>query len=170
MLIAVAPVAGSVILLLIWYANPARAAEIADVIGVVVAVLGLGASFISFSTARRRTQATPGSSILSDRIELLRENLSTSSSLIEEISAELQVQTTALDRIRTEAEENRRLAALHQDEADAVRQLVETTIQRAQGMSMVRNKQQQWLFFLAGLFLAVPLGVAGNFVYALVVN
>jgi hypothetical protein len=104
---------------------------------------------------------------LAGRVEALRANLAQSGSLIEEINAELHLQTTALDRIRAEAEQNQRLAALHKVEADAVRDLVAATIEGAQARAAHPSRRQQWLFFLAGLFFSVPLGVVGNFVYAM---
>jgi hypothetical protein len=112
-------------------------------------------------------QLTPAPT-LTDRIETLRENLGQSSTLINEINAELQLQTAALERIRAEAEENQRLAALHREEADAVRQLVSTTIEGAQSESVKQSKRSSWLFFLAGLLFSVPLGVGVNFLYDLI--
>ncbi|MCA1709321.1 MAG: hypothetical protein LC808_41000, partial [Actinobacteria bacterium] len=79
-----------------------------------------------------------------------------------------ELQTTALARIRAEAEQNRRLAALHQDEADAVRELMEATLRRAQTQSTMLSGQQQWRFFFGGLFFSIPLGVVGNLLYDLV--
>lgn len=104
---------------------------------------------------------------LSDRIEVLRCNLVASASVIAEITAEMNVQTTALDRIRAEAEQNRALAALHKDEADAVKHLVEATIHTAQSTTAKQGKRQQWLFFLSGLLLGIPLSILANFVYDL---
>jgi hypothetical protein len=75
---------------------------------------------------------------------------------------------TSLDRIRAEAEENRNLAALHKDEADAVKKLVETTIHTAQNTTTEQGKRQQWLFFLSGLLLGIPLSILANFLYDLV--
>jgi len=105
---------------------------------------------------------------LADRIEDLRANLNQSSAIITEINAEVELQTTTLERIRAEAEQNRRLAALHQDEADAVRELVEATLRRAQTQSTKLSGRQQWGFFFGGLLFSIPLGVVGNFLYDLV--
>jgi hypothetical protein len=140
-----------------------------DVLLTVGSILGLLGSLASLLLARRTATDTPAASqppTIRDRIDQLRENLGTSRSLIEEITAEMDVQVAALERIRAEAEENQRLAALNQDEADAVRKLVETTIQSAHGRSTAAGKRQQRWYFVAGLCLAIPLGVAGNFIYA----
>jgi hypothetical protein len=104
---------------------------------------------------------------LSNRIEMLRDNLKVSDAIIAEITAELNLQMTSLDRIRAEAEENRNLAALHKDEADAVKKLVET-IHTAQNTTTEQGKRQQWMFFVAGLLLGIPPSVLANFVYDLV--
>ncbi|WP_179118371.1 hypothetical protein [Saccharothrix sp. ALI-22-I] len=116
---------------------------------------------------RRPHVPDPAVSPLADRIELLRENLRASDEIMREIHAELNLQTAALDRIRAEAERNRALAALHKDEAEAVKQLVEATIHSAQGTTVKQSRRQQWLFFLSGLFLGVPLSIGANFLYDL---
>jgi hypothetical protein len=140
----------------------------------LVTAVATGVGAVLAARLGRKLDAAPrvGSeepvSSLPDRIEHLRQNLSQSSSLIDEINAELQVQVTALDRIRAEAEENQRLAALHKDEAEAVRQLIATTIEHSQGRATKLSKRSQWLFFLAGLLSSVPLGVGVNFLYDLI--
>jgi hypothetical protein len=117
----------------------------------------------------RRRSAPPPPPTLSDRIERLRKNLSESTSLMSAINAELHVQTTALERIRAEADENQKLAALHKNEAEAVRLLVATTIERSsQGKTARQIRRSQWLFFLAGLIISIPIGVGVNFLYDLI--
>ena len=96
------------------------------------------------------------------RIEALRANPGASRALIAEIDAEFALQVAAAERIQAEAQENERLAALRRDEAEAVRQFVERTIEGAQARSAKLGSRQQWLFFLAGLPVSVPLGVVGN--------
>jgi hypothetical protein len=56
------------------------------------------------------------------------------------------------------------LAELSAEQAQAVKNLVESI----QGRALRLGGRQPWLFFLAGLFFAVPLGVVGNFVFELV--
>ncbi|MEU5848945.1 hypothetical protein [Saccharopolyspora shandongensis] len=140
-----------------------------------VAVLGLTGSAFSWwfgmrlrrrSLERReewKSRLEPPT--MQGRIETLRANLQASNRLIEEINAELTLRATALERIRAEAEENQRLASLHEAEADAVRGLVSATIRSAQDESSTQSKRQQWWFFLAGLFCSVPLGIGVNFLY-----
>ncbi|MGH3937396.1 MAG: hypothetical protein ACRDTG_01975 [Pseudonocardiaceae bacterium] len=105
---------------------------------------------------------------LAERIEDVWANLSQSSAILAEINAEVELQTTTLERIRAEAEQNRRLAALHQDEADAVRELVEATLRRTQTQSAMLSSRQQWGFFFGGLLFSIPMGIAGNLLYDLV--
>jgi hypothetical protein len=141
-----------------------RTALLAGLVGV-----GALASFWLVMIGRRpsRGSATAAPSTpLGQRITALRDGLTASHELISEITAELDLQTSALERIRAEAEENQRLAALHQAEADAVRRLVETSMAKAQTESTALSTRQQWIFFLAGAVLAVPLGVLGNVVYS----
>jgi hypothetical protein len=107
---------------------------------------------------------------LSDRIEELRDNLASSSSLIDEINAELQLQIAALERMQAEAEQSQRLAALHKEEADAVRKLVATTIESANEKVTRPARRSQRLYFLAGLFVSIPLGMGVNYLYDLIIK
>ena len=130
----------------------------------VLAVIASAGSLFATRVARSVREADQAVPTLTDRINALRSNLAASAFLIEEINAEFDLQTAAAERIRAEAEENQRLAALHKEEAEAVRTLVERTQAKASRLA----GRQQWLFFLAGLLFAVPLGVAGNFAFELV--
>lgn len=100
------------------------------------------------------------------KVEVLRENLAISGQLIAEIEAEFALQIVALDRIKAEAEENQRLAELNKTEADAVRLVITT----AQTQAAKPSRRQQWLFFLAGLFFSIPLGVGVNFLYDMIAH
>ncbi|MGH3929028.1 MAG: hypothetical protein ACRDTF_03515 [Pseudonocardiaceae bacterium] len=135
----------------------------------VVATFELSPARVSRS-ARRAERDTDRAvrPTLAERIEDVRANLSQSSAIIAEINAEVELQTTTLERIRAEAEQNRRLAALHQDEADAVRELVEATLRRTQTQSAMLSSRQQWGFFFGGLLFSIPMGIAGNLLYDLV--
>ncbi|WP_410663457.1 hypothetical protein [Amycolatopsis sp. lyj-84] len=113
---------------------------------------------------RRQDPDLPQAPTLADRIASLQENLSSSSELIDDITAEVHLQAAALERVRAEAEENQRLAALNKEEADAVRAVIES----AHAKGAKPNRRQQWSFFLAGLFFSIPLGVGVNFLYDLI--
>ncbi|GAA5129103.1 hypothetical protein GCM10025762_60390 [Haloechinothrix salitolerans] len=69
--------------------------------------------------------------------------------------------------MRAEAEQNQRLAALHQDEADAVRKLVDTTIKDAHEEAAAIGRRIQWKFFLGGLLASIPIGFIANVIYGL---
>jgi len=128
---------------------------------------GVG-SVISAWQGRRQSSSEPQAQTIDDRINDLRSNLAASSDLIGEINAEFELQVAAAERIKAEAEENQKLAALNEEEAEAVRKVVERTIEGAQTRASKVGGRQQWLFFLAGLLAAIPLGVAGNFAFELV--
>jgi arginyl-tRNA synthetase len=145
--------------------------------GSIAAALGsLLASLLSFRGAKRGVQqaqvavgellAREVAPTIESRIAQLQRNLAASSKLIEEINAEFELQAATAERIKGEAQENRRLAALHEEEAEAVRLVVERTIEGAQSKAARIGVRQQWLFFLAGLLAAVPLAVLANFLFA----
>jgi len=121
---------------------------------------------LAAARAARRTYLPAPPPSVTDRIEQLRSTLAESATLIQEINAEIQLETAALERVRAEADDNRRLASLHQQEADAVKALIDATIRGAQGAEVAQSRRQQRLVFLAGLLLSVPLGVAGNFIFS----
>jgi hypothetical protein len=58
-----------------------------------------------------------------------------------------------------------RLAELKKEEAEAVRKLVEKTVESAQSKVAKLGSLQQWLFFLDGLLSSVPVGVIGNYAF-----
>lgn len=101
-----------------------------------------------------------------DKIDELRETLKRSGDRIKEVQAEFKLQEAALDRIKSETEENQRLAELNKTEADAVRLVIAT----AQAQATKPSRRQQWLFFLAGLFFSVPLGIGVNFLYDIIAH
>lgn len=133
-------------------------------IALLSSLVGGVASAISAWQGRRQSPSTPPAQTMDDRIKELRSNLAASSDLIREINAEFDVQVAAADKIRAEAEQNQRLVELTEQQARTVRELVESV----QGKASRLGSRQQWFFFLAGLFAAIPLGVAGNFAFELV--
>jgi sensor c-di-GMP phosphodiesterase-like protein len=114
----------------------------------------------------RRRPDEPEKPSLVDRINALRDNLDSSAAIITEINAELHLQTASLDRIRAEAEENQRLAALSKDEADAVRAVIESA--QAKGEKPARRQQIFWFF--SGLLASIPIGIVVNFLYDLIAH
>lgn len=83
---------------------------------------------------------------------------------MKKVQSEVDLQVTALTKVKAEAEENQRLAELNKEQAEAVRRVIASTNEAA----AKPNRRQQWLFFLAGLFFSIPLGVGVNFLYDLI--
>ena len=63
---------------------------------------------------------------LDEQIDKLRLNLESSKQLIEQINAEFDLQAAAAAKIKAEADQNQRLAELNADQAQAVKNLVES--------------------------------------------
>ncbi|MDQ3402891.1 MAG: hypothetical protein M3548_05795 [Actinomycetota bacterium] len=138
--------------------------DLEPIIAILVSALGVVASGVVAQIARtvgRRTRPDAAEPNTVDRIEQLRANLGASALLIKQIEAEFQLQVAALGRIKAESEENRRLAELSREQADAVRAVIASANTQAARPA----KRQQWLFFLAGLFFSIPLGIGVNFLY-----
>ena len=127
-------------------------------------LLAGAASFISIALVVIGVANRPRTVAPIDRVAQLRANLEISKFLIRQINAEFDLQVAAAEKIKAEAEQNQRLAELNAEQAQAVKKLVESVQSRASKL----GSRQQWLFFLAGLLTAVPLGVVGNFVFELV--
>ncbi|HEX6351858.1 hypothetical protein [Actinophytocola sp.] len=124
---------------------------------------GLGTVISALLSKRSLPDDDTRTSALPERIERLRTNLSESSHLIEEINAELRMQETALQRIRAEAQTNKDLAALYEEQAEAVRSFIAATIETANEKAAKPGRRAHLLLFLAGLLFSVPLGIGVNF-------
>ncbi len=140
--------------------------DIEPLVAILASVVGVGASGILTDFARRLgRRAVPAlAEPDTDRIEQLRSHLGASAKLIKQIESEFQLQVAALERIKAESEENQRLAELSRAQADAVRAVIASTYDTAARPA----KRQQWLFFGAGLFFSIPLGIGVNFLYDLI--
>ena len=87
-------------------------------------------------------------------------------SKIPEITAEVQLRIESLERLRGDAEHYERLAAIHNKESEAVQRLVQETVTSGLEKASKFDRRFQWYSWLLGIATAVPLGVAGNYVYA----
>src|SRR6266540_557660 len=103
-----------------------------------------------------------------DRIEELRRQLAESAKLLPALQAELELRTTALAALKEDAVHYEQLAALHQEQAAAVQRLVEQTIAIGNTRAQQRNWRQQWAFWLVTLVVGIPVGLLGNYIYALI--
>ena len=100
-------------------------------------------------------------------IDRLRRVLDESIDFIPEMQAEIDLRTAAIEKLQKSAEHYEELAKLNRDEAEAVKRLVDETIRRAQAEVVRRSGREQKLYFLTGLAFSIPLGVVGNFMYAI---
>jgi sensor c-di-GMP phosphodiesterase-like protein len=141
--------------------------DVEPLVTILVSLAGVGASGLLANIARRvgRRAAPESEPDITDRIEQLRSHLGTSAALIKQIESEFQLQVAALDKIKAESEENQRLAELNREQAEAVRAVIASANEKAAKPA----KRQQWLFFGAGLFFSIPLGVGVNYLYDLIV-
>ncbi|HEX8343226.1 MAG TPA: hypothetical protein VF657_00600 [Actinoplanes sp.] len=121
------------------------------------------------------------------RISRIAEALHESQLLISELQSEMDTKVAAVERLRAEEEESRRLASLREEEARAVRNLVSATIESAhrelqRSMEQERDEQQgrlldlqdalksmqesgrkdQARFFLYGVGVSIPIGIVIN--------
>ena len=133
---------------------------------------------VAVEVTRHRTREDAAKVVASDaatetivgRAQRLQEHLADTARLLPALQAELELRTAALDRLQVDAAHYERLAALHRDEAAAVQRLVEQTVALGLERTSRRGGRQQWLFFLLGLAFSVPLGAAGNLLYAWLVK
>ena len=139
-----------------------RAEQYANIFGALLGFIGTAIALTLVRSIRQEgAQGDTKSQNFSERVDRLRTNLSESGALIQELEAEMTVRAAALERLRVEAEDNRRLAAMHKEEAEAVARLVEAIHEKGNS----RSRREQLLLFGAGLATAVPFGVVGNFAY-----
>jgi hypothetical protein len=82
--------------------------------------------------------------------------------LVSELQAEMEATMAALERLRIQNEEYEKLAAVREQEAQAVRRLVESVISGAHTELERSSRRDQALFFVAGLVASVPLGMLVN--------
>ena len=138
------------------------------IVAAVAATLGsLGSLFSAWWSRREAAETNDLAGLdIQQRIEQLQGHLNSSAALMAEIQAEFRLQEASLERIKTDAERNQRLAALHQAEADAVRAVIE----EAQSRGLRLGNRAQWGFFVAGLLSSIPLGIVVNFLYDLMTS
>lgn len=126
-----------------------------------------------------------------DRVERLMNALRESRQLVQELEAEIDTRAAAVKRLQAEEEQNRQLAALREEEARAVRNLVDSVItsahvdlqrQMAEERDEVaktlgglqteivalqkKGRRDQVLFFVFGAILSIPIGLTINWVTA----
>jgi hypothetical protein len=100
-----------------------------------------------------RTTVERGSTV--QRVEAMKRTLLDSSSLIGELQAELEVRTTALERLRAQEDAYEELARLHEREAAAVSVLVEKVITDTHRTLERSSRRDQIVFFVLGVLASV---------------
>jgi septal ring factor EnvC (AmiA/AmiB activator) len=68
---------------------------------------------------------------LEDRLSQLSKSMQQSARLVEQVSAELDARATTARQLQKEAEDAEALAALHKDQADAVRRMIDAELATA---------------------------------------
>ncbi|GAA3710623.1 hypothetical protein GCM10022224_090110 [Nonomuraea antimicrobica] len=126
------------------------------VVGFVL-VNAFGAS-ASQKKAREQAALVDPQKRLGARIEAVDKAFAEAATLMEELRRDLAAQEAARRRLVTEAQHQQQLIGMDREEAEAVRQLIlgET---RA---DIARQRRAQWVFFVLGAVVSIPIGVAIN--------
>ncbi|WP_043636791.1 hypothetical protein [Nonomuraea candida] len=98
---------------------------------------------------------------LGTRIDAVNKAFADAATLMEELQRHLAAQEAARRRLVAEAEHQQQLIGMDREEAEAVRRLIlgET---RA---DIARQRRDQWLFFVLGVAVSIPVGVAINVLF-----
>jgi hypothetical protein len=144
-----------------------------NLLGLVFTALGLGVwtslGKVRADEARERTalQAPLHAKLadLEESLRALRGNVAHIRNAVPELEAELELRTALITQLTTDAEKFDRLAQMNRVEANAVEELINRTITSGQALSQRSVAGRERLYFLAGLFLSMPVGVLVNFVY-----
>jgi hypothetical protein len=128
--------------------GPARDAFVLVLVWAIVMIPVLAlTSWLAYRTNR----SSIGAPTIQDRITEATSAMQSAASLVDELQAEMQVRTAALERLRVENEQYEKLAAVQKVEAEAVSRLIETVIDGAHAKLGRTTRRGQWLFFLAGM-------------------
>jgi hypothetical protein len=103
--------------------------------------------------------------VLDDRVRELHRSIEESAGQLGELHTELAQQAAALERLRGMTETQRRLAQLSENDASAVRQLVESAFEDVEAAKNARQSRYAWGFFSLGAVTSIPFGVLTNYVY-----
>lgn len=110
------------------------ATGIAAVVGVVGALLGAIVAARGSRTARQIAAKVEGGAsqvTLEDRLSQLSKSMQQSARLVEQVSAELDARAATARQLQKEAEDAEALAALHREQADAVRRMIDAELATA---------------------------------------
>lgn len=110
------------------------AAVIAAVVGTVGALLGAIVAARGSREARAiaaKVEGGASQATLEDRLSQLSKSMQQSARLVEQVSAELDARAATARQLQKEAEDAEALAALHKDQADAVRRMIDSELATA---------------------------------------
>ncbi|MBN6052370.1 hypothetical protein JYK22_10550 [Nonomuraea sp. RK-328] len=128
-------------------------------VGVMAAVLLVAQARSTWmrQQAKEQTLVDP-SEHLRTRIEAVNKAFAEAATLMEELQRDLAAQEAARRQVVAEAEHQQHLISMNREEAEAVRRLIlgET---RA---DISRQRRDQWVFFMLGAVVSIPIGVAIN--------
>ncbi|MEQ4722552.1 hypothetical protein [Nonomuraea sp. B19D2] len=95
---------------------------------------------------------------LRTRIEAVNKAFTEAATLMDELQRDLTAQEAARRQLVAEAEHQQHLIGMNREEAEAVRRLIlgET---RA---DIARQRRDQWVFFMLGAVVSIPIGVVIN--------
>lgn len=99
--------------------------------GAVTVLGGLSTTLVAALGARRVRRVQRGSSseeTLEDRLDELSKSMSQSARLVEQVTAELDARSAMAKRLKKEAEDAEALAKLHQEQADAIRRMMDAEL------------------------------------------
>jgi hypothetical protein len=96
----------------------------------VVGVTGAVSAFLAGLVSRRRTdlESRVAQATLEERLDELAKSMRQSARLVEQVSSELDARAATARRLQEEAKKAEALAALHRDQADAIRRMLDAEL------------------------------------------
>jgi hypothetical protein len=121
---------------------------IAGIVGVVATIAGL---VVTVRTERQAKQAASQvtQATLEGRLDELAESMRRSARLVEQVSSDLDARAATARRLQEEAESAEALAALHKDQADAVRRMIDAELATSR-----RGTRRDTIMIALGFFIA----------------
>jgi hypothetical protein len=122
------------------------------VVGVAAAVIGL----VWDSRLGKRDAAAAVNGTIGQRLEIVATALGEANAVMTELQAQMTAQVAAFDRFYAENEDLITRGDLHRKEAQAVSDLITSTMDSAQLTLAKSHRRGQWLFFALGVLVGIP--------------
>jgi uncharacterized protein YicC (UPF0701 family) len=130
--------------------------DLVSITAAIVSALGSGvAGVIAAWLQSRRREGPEVKASLEERLSELGDNLRDSARLLTEVEAEIEARAARAERLKREADDAERLAALAASERDAVARLVRAEIGAEGRRSLRRGLLINLLFFVAGILASI---------------